>query len=52
MLKKLPLFVRHKFYYDLRATILFGLFGGAFFPFIAIVGRKIGGYRVLDDEEH
>src|SRR3989338_6616004 len=42
MLKKLPLFVRHTFYYDLKAAILFGIFGGALLPFIAIVGRKIG----------
>ncbi|MBI3399025.1 MAG: MFS transporter [Deltaproteobacteria bacterium] len=42
MLKKLPLFVRHTFYYDMKAAILFGIFGGAFLPFIAIVGRKIG----------
>ncbi len=42
MLKKLPLFVRHTFYHDLKAGMLFGIFGGAFLPFIAIVGRKIG----------
>lgn len=42
MLKKLPLFVRHTFYYDMKAAILFGIFGGALLPFIAIVGRKIG----------
>lgn len=42
MLRKLPLFVRHTFYHDLKAAMLFGIFGGAFLPFIAIVGRKIG----------
>ena len=42
MLKKLPIFVRHTFYYDMKAAILFGIFGGALLPFIAIVGRKIG----------
>lgn len=42
MFKKLPLFVRHTFYYDLKAAMLFGVFGGALFPFIAIIGRKIG----------
>ncbi|MBI5874339.1 MAG: MFS transporter [Deltaproteobacteria bacterium] len=42
MFKKLPLFVRHTFYYDLKAAMFFGIFGGAFLPFIAIVGRKIG----------
>lgn len=42
MLRKLPLFVRHTFYHDLKAAMLFGVFGGAFLPFIAIVGRKIG----------
>jgi len=42
MLKSLPLSVRHTFHYDLKAAMLFGVFGGAFLPFIAIVGRKIG----------
>lgn len=42
MFKKLPLFVRHTFYYDLKAAMLFGIFGGALLPFIAIIGRKIG----------
>ncbi len=42
MLRRLPLFVRHTFYHDLKAAMLFGIFGGAFLPFIAIVGRKIG----------
>jgi predicted MFS family arabinose efflux permease len=42
VLKNLPLFVRHTFYYDLKAAMLFGVFGGALLPFIAVVGRKIG----------
>lgn len=41
-IKKLPMHVRHTFYYDLRSAFLFGIFGGLFFPFMAIVGRKIG----------
>lgn len=41
-IKKLPLHARHTFYYDLRSALLFGLFGGLIFPFMAIVGRKIG----------
>lgn len=41
-IKGLPLQTRHTFYYDLRSAFLFGIFGGFFFPFIAIVGRKIG----------
>lgn len=42
MFKRLPLFIRHTFYYDFKAAILFGIFGGAVLPFIAIVGRKTG----------
>ncbi len=41
-LKRIPLHARHTFYYDLRSAALFGLFGGLIFPFMAIVGRKIG----------
>lgn len=41
-IKRLPLSVRHTFHYDLRAAMLFGVFGGFFFPFMHIVGRKIG----------
>lgn len=41
-ISELPLHTRHTFYYDLRSAFLFGIFGGFFFPFIAIVGRKIG----------
>lgn len=33
---------RRTFYYDMRSAMLFGIFGGLFFPFMAIVGRKIG----------
>lgn len=40
--KRLPLHARHTFYYDLRSGIFFGIFGGLFFPFMAVVGRKIG----------
>jgi len=42
MLKGLPPTVRHTFYYDFKAGILFGIFGGLFLPFIPIIGRKIG----------
>ena len=41
-IKRLPLSVRHTFHYDPRAAMLFGVFGGFFFPFMLIVGRKIG----------
>lgn len=41
-IKDLPLSVRHTFYHDLRAAMYAGVFGGCLFPFIAIVGRKIG----------
>ncbi|MBI5343985.1 MAG: MFS transporter [Deltaproteobacteria bacterium] len=41
-IKTLPSYIRHTFYYDLRAAVLFGVFGGLFFPFMLIVGRKIG----------
>lgn len=41
-IKGLPLSVRHTFYHDLRAAMYAGVFGGCFFPFMAIVGRKIG----------
>lgn len=41
-IKTLPLRVRHTFYYDVKAAALFGIFGGSFLPFVAIVGRKIG----------
>ncbi|MBI5642169.1 MAG: MFS transporter [Deltaproteobacteria bacterium] len=41
-IKELPLHVRHTFYYDVRSGLLIGLFGGFLFPFIPIVGRKIG----------
>lgn len=41
-IRDLPHITRHTFYYDLRAAVLFGVFGGFFFPFVAIVGRKIG----------
>lgn len=41
-IKGLPLSVRHTFYHDLRAAMYAGVFGGCLFPFMSIVGRKIG----------
>lgn len=40
--KRLPLRVRHTFYYDLKAAVLFGVYGGCLLPFIPIIARKIG----------
>lgn len=40
--KDLPPNVRHTFYYDIKAGMLIGIFGGFLLPFITIVGRKIG----------
>lgn len=41
-IKALPPRVKHTFYYDIKAAMLFGIFGGSIFPFITIIGRKIG----------
>jgi hypothetical protein len=39
---ELPPRVRHTYYYDLRAAVLIGVFGGLLLPFVSVVGRKIG----------